>query len=135
MQYWLVKTEPETFSWETLISEGCSHWDGVRNYQARNNLRAMKKDDVLLFYYSGKNPGIVGLAKVFKEHYPDTTAKEGDWSVVDVVPIRKFNRLILLQEIKNLPELENMALVKNTRLSVQPVTIAEYKIILHLADL
>jgi predicted RNA-binding protein with PUA-like domain len=134
MNYWLLKTEPETFSWENLVKEGEAMWDGVRNYQARNNLRAMKKGDQFLFYYSGKNPGIVGLAEVTKEHYPDPTAKEGDWSVVNVKPIRKFKRPVALQEIKENKQLLNMVLVKNTRLSVQPVTENEFKLILKLSE-
>jgi predicted RNA-binding protein with PUA-like domain len=109
-------------------------WDGVRNYQARNNLRAMKKGDTVLFYHSGKNPGIVGLAEVVKEHYPDPTAKEGDWSVVDVKPLRKFKRFVTLQEIKQLPALKNMYLVRSPRLSVQPVKPEEYMLILKLED-
>jgi len=134
MNYWLLKSEPETFSWETLVKEGQSMWDGVRNYQARNNIRAMKKGDIFFFYHSGKSPGIVGLAEVVNDHYPDPTAKEGDWSVVDVKPIRKLDRFISLDEIKKIPQLENMVLVKNTRLSVQPVSSEEYKYILKLVD-
>jgi predicted RNA-binding protein with PUA-like domain len=132
MNYWLLKTEPETFSWEALEKENQSMWDGVRNYQARNNIRLMKKGDIFFFYHSGKNPGIIGLAEVTKEHYPDPTASEGEWSVVDVKPVRKLKRFLLLEEIKQNPELQNMVLVKNTRLSVQPVTQEEYKIILNL---
>jgi predicted RNA-binding protein with PUA-like domain len=132
MNYWLLKSEPETFSWDTLEKEGQSIWDGVRNYQARNNLRLMKKQDIFFFYHSGKEPGIIGLAEVIKEHFPDTTATKGDWSVVEVKPIRKLKRFIALQEIKQIPELQNMVLVKNTRLSVQPVTEVEYKLILRL---
>jgi predicted RNA-binding protein with PUA-like domain len=132
MNYWLLKTEPETFSWVDLEKQQTSMWDGVRNYQARNNLRKMTKGDIALFYHSGKNPGIVGLVEIIKEHYPDPTAKEGDWSVVDVKPIRKFNRMITLKEIQQHPSLNNMVLVKISRLSVQPVTIAEYNLILKI---
>jgi predicted RNA-binding protein with PUA-like domain len=135
MNYWLLKTEPETFSWDTLEKEKQSMWDGVRNYQARNNLRSMKKGDIFFFYHSGKNPGIVGLAEVIKEHYPDPTAKEGDWTVVNVKPLRKLKRFITLEEIKQIPQLAEMVLVKNTRLSVQPVAQEEYKIILKLEEL
>jgi predicted RNA-binding protein with PUA-like domain len=134
MNYWLVKSEPETFSWDTLVKEGTSMWDGVRNFAARNNLRKMKKGDALLFYHSGKNPGIVGIAEVVKEHYPDPTAKEGDWSVVDVKPVKKFNRQISLHEIKLVKALQNMHLVRIARLSVQPVTPEEYKVILDMAS-
>jgi predicted RNA-binding protein with PUA-like domain len=132
MNYWLLKTEPETFSWDTLEKEGTSMWDGVRNFQARNNLRIMKKGDSVLFYHSGKNPGIVGLAEVVKEHYPDPTAKEGDWSVVDVKPIRKFKRFVTLQEIKQNSDFKDMYLVRSSRLSVQPVKPDEYNLILKL---
>lgn len=129
MNYWLLKTEPETFSWDDLEKQKTSVWDGVRNFQARNNLRKMIQGDIALFYHSGKNPGIVGLAIVDKEHYPDPTAKEGDWSVVEIKPIRKFDRIITLQEIKQQPLLHAMVLVKNSRLSVQPVTLDEYNLI------
>jgi predicted RNA-binding protein with PUA-like domain len=132
MNYWLVKTEPETFSWDDLIKQGSSMWDGVRNFQARNNLRKMKTNDTLLFYHSGKNPGIVAIAKVIREHYPDPTAKEGDWSVVDVEPVRPLKRFISLQEVKQVPELSEMVLLKASRLSVQPVTQEEYNAILGL---
>ncbi|MBN1117412.1 MAG: EVE domain-containing protein [Bacteroidales bacterium] len=132
MNYWLVKTEPETFSWDDLVKKGEDIWDGVRNYQARNNLRKMKKGDGLLFYHSGKNPGIVGLAEVSRENYPDPTANGGDWSVVDIKPVRRLERTITLKEIKENPLLQDMVLVKSSRLSVQPVTKAEYENILKL---
>jgi predicted RNA-binding protein with PUA-like domain len=132
MEYWLAKTEPDTFSWDDIVREKTSMWDGVRNFQARNNLRKMKKGDTIFIYHSGKNPGIVGLAEVVKEYYPDPTAKEGDWSVVDVKPLRQLKRIVSLQEVKQNPALKNMALVKNSRLSVQPVTQEEYDLILDL---
>jgi predicted RNA-binding protein with PUA-like domain len=132
MNYWLVKTEPGTFSWDDLVKQGISMWDGVRNYQARNNLRKMKTGDTVFIYHSVKNPGIVGLAEVVKEYYPDPTAKEGDWSVVDVKPIRKLERCIPLSEIKQTQELQNMVLVHNSRLSVQPVIYSEFKVIVEM---
>ena len=132
MNYWLLKTEPETFNWDDLIKKKSSMWDGVRNYQARNNLRKMKKDDVALFYHSGKLPEIIGIAEVIKEFYPDPTAKEGDWSVVDIKPVRKLKRAISLKEIKQTLGLKNMVLVNNTRLSVQPVTADEFDRILQM---
>jgi len=132
MNYWLVKTEPETFSWDELERTGVAMWDGVRNFQARNNLRKMKKGDTVFFYYSGKNPGIVGLAEVEKEYYPDPTANGGDWSVVDLKPIRKLDQCVTLNEIKQIPELKNMSLVKNTRLSVQPVQSEDFTRVLTL---
>jgi len=133
MNIWLVKTEPETFSWENLVKEGTSMWEGVRNYQARNNLRLMKVGDPLLFYYSGKNPAIIGLAEVIKEQYPDPTAKEGDWSVVNIKAIRKFDKPVTLQAIKQMPILQNMILIRNSRLSVQPVKPEEYSLIIGMA--
>ena len=132
MNYWLAKTEPDTFGWDNLEREGISMWDGVRNYQARNNLRKMKRGDTVFIYHSGKNPGIIGLAEVVKEHYPDPTAKEGDWSVVDVKPVRKLKRIITLVEIKQIPKLSGMYLVKSPRLSVQPVEPGAYQLILEL---
>lgn len=132
MNYWLLKTEPETFSWDNLVEQKTAMWDGVRNYQARNNLRKMKKGDIALFYHSVKNPCIVGIAEIVKEHYPDPTAKEGEWSVVDVKPVRKLQRVITLQEIKAYTALKEMVLVKSSRLSVQPVTKEEFEIITKL---
>lgn len=132
MNYWLVKTEPETFSWDDLVEKGSSMWDGVRNFQARNNLRKMKSGDILLFYHSGKNPEIVALAQVTREHYPDLTAESGDWSVVDVKPLRPLIRPVSLAEVKQTPGLKNMVLAKNTRLSVQPVEEHEYLEILNM---
>ena len=133
MNYWLLKSEPETFSWDMLEKTGTSMWDGVRNYQARNNLREMKSGDRVLFYHSGKNPGIIGLAEIVREHYPDPTANEGDWSVVDVKAINKFKKFVTLQEIKQMPSLQNMVLLKNTRLSVQPVKLDEYLEIIQIS--
>ena len=132
MNYWLLKTEPETFSWDDLVQQKTSMWDGVRNYQARNNLRKMAKGDIVFIYHSVKNPSLVGLAEVIKEHYPDPTAKEGDWSVVEVQPIRKLKRIITLQEIKQTQILQNMVLLKSSRLSVQPVLQEEFAVILEL---
>jgi predicted RNA-binding protein with PUA-like domain len=134
MNYWLIKTEPSTFSWDKLETEGTSMWDGVRNYQARNNLRKMQTGDMLLFYHSGKEPVIVGLAKVVKENYPDPTAKEGDWSVVDLSPVRKLNRSISLQEIKGIESLKDMLLLRNSRLSVQSVEPEEFQKIMEMEN-
>jgi predicted RNA-binding protein with PUA-like domain len=132
MNYWLAKSEPDTFSWDTLEKEKTSMWDGVRNFQARNNLRKMQKGDTVLFYHSGKNPEIVGIAEVTREYYPDPTATEGDWSVVDVRPLRKLKRPVTLHEIKQQAGLQNMYLVRSPRLSVQPVTPDEYLQIMEL---
>lgn len=132
MKYWLAKTEPETFSWDTLVKEKHSMWDGVRNYQARNNLRSMKTGDIVFIYHSGKDPGIIGIAEVTKESYPDPTAESGDWSVVEVKPQRKLKRFIPLHEIKQVPALGNMYLIRNPRLSVQPLSNEEYDTIMVL---
>jgi predicted RNA-binding protein with PUA-like domain len=134
MNYWLIKTEPETFSWEELEKNKTSMWDGVRNYQARNNLRKMSLGDVLFFYHSGKNPGIIGIAEVFKEHYPDPTAAGGDWSAIDIKITRKLIRFIPLSEIRQTPQLQSMILLRNGRLSVQPVSEEEYLFLLHLEN-
>jgi predicted RNA-binding protein with PUA-like domain len=127
-----MKTEPETFGWDDLVKQGSSMWDGVRNYQARNNLRKMKLGDIVFIYHSVNNPSIIGLAEVCKESYPDPTAKEGDWSVVDVKPVRKLKRSISLQEIKQLQDFQNMYLVRSPRLSVQPITDEEFTLLMEL---
>jgi predicted RNA-binding protein with PUA-like domain len=132
MNYWLLKTDPDTYNWDNLVSKGSDMWDGVRNYQARNNLREIKKGDTIFIYHSGNEPGIIGLAEAIKEYYPDPTADNGDWSVIEIKPVRKLKRYITLEEIKQKPELGNMYLVRNTRLSVQPVTLKEYNFILKL---
>jgi predicted RNA-binding protein with PUA-like domain len=132
MNYWLLKTEPETFSWDDLVLQKQSMWDGVRNFQARNNLQKMQLGDIAFFYHSGKSPSIVGLAEITKEHYPDPTAHEGNWLVVDVKPVRKLLRPISLFEIKSTPTLQKMSLVKSPRLSVQPVLPEEFDAILEL---
>lgn len=135
MNYWLVKTEPETFSWNDLVSKGTAMWDGVRNFQARNNIKQMKNGDLLLFYHTGKNPGIIALAEVVREHYPDPTASEGPWLVVDVKPVRPLKRFITLSEVKKNPELKNMILVNSPRLSVQPVKKEEFDILMNLENI
>jgi len=132
MKYWLLKTDPETYSWDNLVKKGMDMWDGVRNFQARNYLRKIKTGDIIFIYHSGEERGIVGLAEAFKEFYADPTSASGDWSVIDVKPVRKLKRFISLQEIKEVPELKNMVLLKNTRLSVQPVLEEEFKIIMKL---
>lgn len=134
MNYWLMKTEPGTYSWDDLVKKGSDMWDGVRNYQARNNLRKMKNGDKVFIYHSGSEPGIIGLAEVIRENYPDPTASEGDWSVVDVKPVKKMKRFIPLHEIKQKSALKNMSLIKSTRLSVQPVLKDEYELIVKMED-
>ena len=123
--HWLAKSEPETYSWSAFVKEGRTAWTGVRNFQARNNLRAMKKGDGVFFYHSGEGKEIVGLARVAKEAYPDPTATEGDWSCVDIVPVRPVKIPVRLADIKADAVLREMTLVRNSRLSVTPVTDAQ----------
>jgi predicted RNA-binding protein with PUA-like domain len=134
MQYWLVKSEPDVFGYDQLVSDGTARWDGVRNYQARNNLRAMKTGDLCLFYHSNIGLEVVGIARVTREHYPDPTAEKGDWSAVDLEPVMPFNRPVSLVEIKANPLLQNLLLVRNGRLSVMPVTFDEFSTLLTLGD-
>jgi predicted RNA-binding protein with PUA-like domain len=124
MNYWLVKQEPDSYSFDDFVADKRAAWTGVRNYQARNNLRAMKKGDTALYYHSNIGKAVVGIAKVAKEAYPDPTAKEGDWVAVDLVPEKALKRPVTLDEIKTHKTLSEMVLVKNSRLSVQPVTKA-----------
>ena len=134
MSYWLVKSEPFVFSFDDLVRDGKAQWDGVRNYQARNNLRAMQVGDICLFYHSNEGVAVVGLAKVIKEHYPDPTAEKGDWSAVELAPVKPLERHVTLAEIKTIPELQQMLLVRNGRLSVQPVSSDEFFRILDLGN-
>ncbi|MCX7865787.1 EVE domain-containing protein [Limisphaera sp. VF-2] len=134
MQYWLVKQEPGEYSWADFVAEGGTAWTGVRNYQARNHLRAMRKGDWVAFYHSGSERAVVGLARVRREAYPDPTAREGDWVAVDLEPVKPLARPVTLAEIKSDPELRNMALVRQSRLSVLPVTAAQWKRLLALAQ-
>jgi predicted RNA-binding protein with PUA-like domain len=133
MQYWLVKSEPDVFSFNQLVADGKAQWDGVRNYQARNNLRAMKAGDLCLFYHSNIGLEVVGIARVLTEFYPDPTAEKGDWSAVELVPFKPLNRPVPLPEIKANPDLQNLLLVRNGRLSVMPVTFDEFSVILSMA--
>jgi predicted RNA-binding protein with PUA-like domain len=134
MNYWLVKTEPSTYSWEQFEKDGGTRWDGVRNFAARLHLRAMKKGDQVLWYHSNEGKDIVGIAKVAKEHYPDPTAKEGDWSAVDLKPFKKLKRSVTLDAVKADKRLKNMALVRIGRLSVQPVSSDEFDVIMELSE-
>ena len=130
MNYWLVKSEPGTYSWDDFVKLGKDHWDGVRNYQARNNLKAMKINDEVLFYHSGDERQVVGVAKVVGEYYQDPTTSDDRWVVVDLVPVRKLDRAIALSEVKADPRLNQIALVRNSRLSVMPLKKEEYDLIL-----
>lgn len=133
--YWLVKSEPEAYSWDTFVKDGRTAWTGVRNFQARNNLRAMKKGDLVAFYHSVTDKEVVGLAKVDKEAYPDATAKEGDWSCVDLVPAKPLKQPVTLAAIKADKTLSEMALLKQSRLSVTPLTEPQFERLLKLAGM
>jgi predicted RNA-binding protein with PUA-like domain len=132
--YWLVKQEPETYSWSTFAQEGKTVWTGVRNYQARNNLRAMSKGDPVLFYHSGEGKEVVGIARVAREAYPDPTAEEGDWSGVDLVPVSALKQPVTLGVIKGDKSLKEIPLIRNSRLSVMPLTEGQFNRILALGD-
>jgi predicted RNA-binding protein with PUA-like domain len=133
MAYWLVKSEPFVYSFERLLEEKRVVWDGVRNYMARNYLRAMAKGDRVLFYHSREGLEVVGICEVLQEHYPDPTAEAGDWSVVDLGPVMALPRPVSLKQIKMTPELQNIGLVRMGRLSVMPLTGEEYEKILELS--
>ena len=127
MNYWLVKTEPETYSWDNLVRDKKSGWDGVRNFQARNHLKAMKNGDLVFIYHSGDERSIMGIAKVVKEAYPE--ANDEAWVTVDLVPEKKIKNTISLAQIKADKKLSDMVLVKASRLSVQPVKQSEFEYI------
>ncbi|CAG4998284.1 hypothetical protein DYBT9275_01969 [Dyadobacter sp. CECT 9275] len=133
MNYWLVKSEPFKYSWDHFVAEGKSMWDGVRNYQARNNMMAMKAGDLVLFYHSNEGKEVVGLAKVAKEHYPDPTTDDPRWVVVNLVPVEKFPKTVTLAYMKSDERLKDMALIKQSRLSVIPLKAEEFDLIVALA--
>jgi predicted RNA-binding protein with PUA-like domain len=124
--FWLVKSEPSSYSWSDFKRDGGTSWTGVRNYTARNNLRKMRKGDEVLFYHSGEEKAVVGRARVKRTAYADKTATEGDWSTVDLVPIKSLPRPVTLGEIKQAPRLKKIQLVRQSRLSVMPLTAAEF---------
>ena len=132
MNYWLVKSEPEAYSWATFVKDKRAAWTGVRNFQARNNLRAMKRGDLVLFYHSVSDKHVIGFARVDKEFYPDATAEEGDWSCVDLVPVKAFAQPVTLEQIKTDKVLADLPLVKQSRLSVTPMSEAQFKRVLML---
>ena len=133
MNYWLVKSEPFKYSWDQLLKDKKTFWDGVRNYAARNNLRDMKKGDEVFFYHSNEGLEIVGIAMVVKESYQDPTTDNKNWVVIDISPVKSLKNPVSLAEIKEETKLENMELVKNSRLSVQKVTPGEWKQILKMS--
>ncbi len=127
MAYWLMKSEPGSFSWDDLVADGRTHWDGVRNYQASNNMKAMKLGDLAFFYHSVKEKCVVGIVEVVKEYYPDHTDKSGRFGMVDVKPVKPFTAPVTLAQIKETPELSELALVRQSRLSVTPIGAAEWR--------
>jgi predicted RNA-binding protein with PUA-like domain len=132
MQYLLVKQEPEAYSWTQFVADGRTAWTGVRNFQARNNLKAMEKGDLVFYYHSVVEKQVVGVAKVAKEAYRDPTAEEGDWVCVDLVPIKPLQSPVTLETVKSDKQLKGIPLIKNSRLSVQPLTEAQFQHILKL---
>jgi predicted RNA-binding protein with PUA-like domain len=134
MNYWLVKSEPDAYSWTKFVKDGKTAWTGVRNFAARLHLRAMKSGDRVFFYHSGEEKSVVGLACVKKEFYPDATAQEGDWSCVDLVAEKALARPVALAEIKADKILKEMVLAKQSRLSVSPVTEAQFNRLMQLAE-
>jgi predicted RNA-binding protein with PUA-like domain len=132
--YWLVKQEPEAYSWSTFLKEGRAAWTGVRNFQARNNLRAMKKGDLVFFYHSVSDKQAVGLARVDKESYPDPSATEGDWSAVDLVPVKALKTPVSLDAIKKDKTLKEIPLVRQSRLSVTPLSEMQFHRLLALSE-
>jgi predicted RNA-binding protein with PUA-like domain len=147
MNHWLVKSEPEAYSWQALVKDGRTAWTGVRNFAARNNLRAMKTGDLVFFYHSGGEKSVVGLARVVKEYYPDPlvrtkplqrgegpTADEGDWSAVDLAPVKPLARPVTLAQIKADEILREMKLVKQSRLSVLPVTREQFARLIEIVE-
>lgn len=133
MNYWLAKSEPESYSWSQLVKDGKTAWTGVRNFQARNNLRAMKKGDAVFFYHSVTDKQVVGVAKVVKEAYADATAEEGDWSCVDLAPLKALGQPVTLAAVKKDKVLSASLLVKQSRISVVPLTEAQAGRFLELA--
>jgi predicted RNA-binding protein with PUA-like domain len=134
MNYWLVKQEPEKYSFDDLVKEGATDWTGVRNFQARNNLRAMKRGDKILFYHSVSEKSVVGVAEVSREAFQDSTDQTGKWIAVEIKPLEKFEKSVTLDEIKTDENLQNIALVKQSRLSVVPLRREEFETIYKLGN-
>lgn len=134
MNYWLVKSEPFKYSWEKFNEDGRTFWDGVRNYQARNNLRDMKEGDLVLFYHSNEGKNVVGIAKVVKESYQDPTTDDKNWVVVDLSPVEALKSPVSLEQIKAEPSLADISLVRQGRLSVMPLKAAEFDKILEMGS-
>lgn len=132
MGNWLMKTEPGTYSWDDLVKEKKTVWDGVRNFQARNNIKAMKKGDLIFIYHSGDGKEVVGIAKITKEHFPDP--KDKDWPVVEITAVKKLKNTVTLANVKANKKLANMVLVRSSRLSVQPVKESEFELVLAMSE-
>ena len=132
MNYWLVKSEPFKYSWDDFLKDGWTYWDGVRNYQARNNLKEMKKGDKVLFYHSNEGLEVVGISRVIREHYQDPTTDDERWVVVDIEPEKTLNNPVSLKTIKKSKELSEISLIKQSRLSVMPLTKKEFEFIVAL---
>lgn len=133
--YWMVKQEPEAYSWDQFMADGRTGWEGVRNFQARNNLRAMRKGDLLLWYASVTTKAVLGVAELTKEAFPDATATEGDWSSVELRPVRPFARPVSLEQIKQQASLADIPLLRQSRLSVLPLTQGQYEELLRMGGL
>ncbi len=134
MNYWLVKSEPFKYSWDKFLQDGSTFWDGVRNYQARNNLKGMKKGDLVLFYHSNEGMEVVGIAKVIKEFYQDPTTEDANWVVVDLKPYKTLKKTVTLAKIKSDELLQNVGLVKQGRLSVMGLKVEEFDRIVQLGS-
>ncbi len=134
MAYWLMKSEPGAWSWEDQVNDGVAEWDGVRNYQAANNLKAMRTGDQAFFYHSVKEKQVVGIVEVVKEYYPDPTDPSGRFGMVDIKAVRPFARPVSLAEIKAEPRLQDLALIRQSRLSVMPVTGEEWRLICAMGE-
>ena len=132
MNFWLVKQEPSKYNWDQLVKDKKTYWDGVRNYQARNNLKSMKKGDLALFYHSVKGKEVKGIAKIIREHYPDPTTDDDRWVVVDLKPVKPLNQPVALGDMKQNSQLREISLIKQSRLSVIPLTKTEFKTILKM---
>lgn len=135
MAYWLLKSEPSVYSWEQFVNDGKTHWNGVRNHQAANNMKAMKKGDQAFFYHSNEGKEIVGIAEITKTAYPDHTDETGKFCMVDLKPVKPLKRFVTLAEMKAHPDLQSMALIRQSRLSVTPVSDKEWALITSLGKI
>ncbi|MFA6161037.1 MAG: EVE domain-containing protein [Patescibacteria group bacterium] len=132
MAYWLIKTSPDVFSWDMLVERGKTRWDGVRNYQARNYMREMKPDDLAFIYHTGDESGVFGVAKIASEVYDDPTTEEGNWSVIDVEPVTKIERMVSQDELRYTPIVNVLQIFNQPKLSIMPVTEAQWELILRI---